>query len=331
MSIHSTNSTSSKFGSSIVRKAFPPGLAERINQSQPPSQSQPQAHSQSRYMPTTDRTESQSHPEHPPLASFLPSTSPQAQQRMETVSPGHRSISNSTTSNNRSPLFQKPTQAHSPAQLQVPASELNLPSESNLSNFCKGAIRLQLGSRKKGFSLEHRRSGTHGTSEFWRCTKCSFAGPATVSAALPSGGRAAVKREKAFDNRVWLSEGGIKYRWAFLAKCHVLNKTEDTNPKKHDDISGIFGCVFCSAEGSARGWEVGSVSAQLTTLGGFTNDRKQASITPLFPNLQSFMAHLEMHREAKGTPGLIMASRMNCIVGRVADDSEDFDLNLPPL
>lgn len=221
-----------------------------------------------------------------------------------------------------------PTSRH----VQVAMSELNLPNESNLAGFCKGAVRTQLGSRKKGFSLQHRQ-GAKGQEYFYQCTKCSFEGPAAVSTALPSGGRGAVKREKTFDVQVRVSEGGIKYRWALLAKSHVSKKaaSKDGQHGSHD----VFGCYFCCAEGMAIGWVDNSPSAQLATLGSLGDEKTQGnpvtSTTPTFTGLQPFLAHLDTHRTASRTPGQTVANATNCIVGRTADDGEDFDLNLPPL
>jgi len=220
--------------------------------------------------------------------------------------------------------------APSPA-LQVPRSELNLPGEGKPEGFCKGAVRQQLGSRKKGFGVESRKGG----KEFvFKCTKCSFEGPATVSAALPSGGRGAVKREKTMDNKVRVSAGGIRYRWVFLAKSHVMNKVGVSDAL---NTNSVYACYFCCAEGAARGWldedGGGSVNAQLATLGVFGGNKPTAAthVTPTFDGLKAFMAHLETHRVPARLPCLITANEMNCIVGRAALDSEDFDLNLPPL
>jgi hypothetical protein len=215
------------------------------------------------------------------------------------------------------------------AELQVSRSQLNMPSESNLAGFCKGAVRQQLGQRKKGFSLEHRR-GPKGQEYFWRCSKCNFEGPAAVSKALPSGGRGSAKVEKTLDTTMRRSEGGINYRWNFLAKCHVSKKL--TIGDASGNSGDVFACYFCCAEGAAKGWLDNGVSAQLASLGLF-GERKATTVnvTPTFHGLQAFLAHLETHRLPNRTPGLIVANEMNCIIGRVAYEHEDFDLNLPPL
>ncbi|KAK4941455.1 hypothetical protein LTR10_018599 [Elasticomyces elasticus] len=213
-------------------------------------------------------------------------------------------------------------QHDSSLQLEVVRSDLKLPSESNLAGFCKGAVRQQLGSRKKGFVLDHRH-GDNGEEWFFRCTKCSFVGPAAISTALPSGGRGPIKREKMFDTKVRTSPGGIQYRWLFLAKSHVSNQTSKSDLS---NINGRYGCYFCIAEGGTKGW---LDDKQWSSLGTSGEASRTERITPTFKGLHDFIAHLETHRLSDRLPGLIVAKQMNCIVGRVASESEDFELNLP--
>ena len=314
LSIRSTGSTGSKIGAYALRKALPPGIAEAI-QKPSPSPLDAQLNNQPRYVKPTPLDLRNSH-----VTQVISPTSPIAQQvdRISDIP---------TTSASSSPSLESTMRVPVSPQLQVPRSDLNLPSESNLAGFCKGAVRQQLGTRKKGFSLEHKR-GAKGQEYFFRCTKCNFEGPAAVSTALPSGGRGAVKKEKSFDSQVRVSSGGIKYRWAFLAKCHVFNKGTHSDATNSNDV---FGCYFCCAEGAAKGWMDQGVNAQLATLGTFENQKATANVTPTFEGLDVFLEHLETHRLPARTPGLIVANELNCIVGRVARDSEDFDLNLPPL
>jgi hypothetical protein len=204
--------------------------------------------------------------------------------------------------------------------LQGNKTKLNFPNESSLGGFCKGAVREQMGARKKGFTFEHKRDG--GAQDFVsKCTKCSFTGPAKISAALPSGGRGAVKREKTMDNHVRMSPSGIKYRWMFLAKSHVSSKANPLHTPHGEDV---FGCYFCCVERVASGWLIGRPNEQ------FSSENKDVVVTPTFVGSEAFLAHLETHQLPERTPCLIAANEMNCIVGRIADDREDFDLNLPP-
>jgi hypothetical protein len=149
-----------------------------------------------------------------------------------------------------------------------------------------------------------------------------------VSKALPSGGRGSAKVEKTLDPTVRRSAGGIKYRWNFLAKCHVSKKLTIGDALNSGDV---FACYFCCAEGAAKGWLDNGVTAQLANLGVFGEKKATAvNVTPTFYGLEAFLAHLETHRQPNRTPGLIVANEMNCIIGRVALEHEDFDLNLPP-
>jgi hypothetical protein len=123
------------------------------------------------------------------------------------------------------------------------------------------------------------------------------------------------KAEKTFDSRVRVAANGIRYRWAFLAKSHVQCKSMPEGPTAKDGSFGAYGCIFCCAEGAARGWT--------TTAGTGGN-------APTFGNIGSFMEHLQMHMQPEATPGAEMQARAKCIVGRVAEASEDFDINFVP-
>jgi len=48
----------------------------------------------------------------------------------------------------------------------------------------------------------------------------------------------------------------------------------------------------------------------------------------MFGGVQCLMNHLRQHREFQ--PSGEVLYRVNCIVGRVAEVGEDFDINLPP-
>ena len=197
-------------------------------------------------------------------------------------------------------------QSHAPFTLVLPA-------ENNLHGFCKGAVKLQLNPtvHKKAFSVSNRPAGLTGTIPYFQCSKCSFEGPAVMSVNM---GTKKTKAEKTFDPRVRIAENGIRYRWAFLAKSHVQCKSMPEGPTAKDGSFGAFGCIFCCAEGAGRGW--GTVGS-----GGSA---------PSFGNIGSFMEHLQMHTLADARPGAEMQSRAKCIVGRVAEAGEDFDINLPP-
>ncbi|RVX66866.1 hypothetical protein B0A52_09596 [Exophiala mesophila] len=317
LSIRSTSSTSSKIASFALRKGLPPGIAEAI-QKPAPSAHEQAIHNKPRYVRPQSLIVAQDTPKMG-LTSPWPVDegiqSPLEEEKTQMEIRQHSSLESTMR-------FPGST------SLQISRSELNLPGESNLAGFCKGAVRHQLGARKKGFGVEHKK-GSKGVEYFMKCTKCNFEGPASVSKALPSGGRAAAKVEKTPDNRVRVAEGGIKYRWNFLAKSHVLNRGNVSDLKNSNDI---YGCYFCCAEGAAKGWFDNSVNLHLATLGGFGEGTKTTAVTtPTFNGLDAFMEHLVSHRLPGRTPGLIVANEMNCIIGRTAHDSEDFDLNLPAL
>lgn len=102
------------------------------------------------------------------------------------------------------------------------------------------------------------------------------------------------KKANGFDMRVFKLVQGIQFRWEFMFKSHVRVKDACSDPTK-----ATFGCIFCCAEG--RG-------------------------TPLFGGIQTFMNHLLVHREHLPTGEVLY--RMNCLVGRQAATTENFDINI---
>jgi hypothetical protein len=126
----------------------------------------------------------------------------------------------------------------------------------------------------------------------WRCYRCYFDMP------LASGSR----NEHRFDTKAYLhSPTGIQYRWPFLAKSHVACKRPAVSTPNH--VRGSFGCIFCCAELDGP--------------------------APIFDLLDEFMAHLGANHRALHAVALL--DRTRCVVGRVAAEREDFDLNIPPL
>ena len=205
---------------------------------------------------------------------------------------------------------------------------LTFPSEANnYGGFCQGAWRLQVGDNKKAFAVNQRPVGMTGTLPFWRCKKCDFEGPL-------AGGPS--KTTQSFDRRVRRTASGIQYRWAFLAKCHVQNKRiAPTNIT--DGSFGTFGCIFCCAEGTlvTDNMSIHSGSSGGVQLKGRKKAKDKGSqgttaiTTPFFGNVQAFMEHLEEHRAEGRQPSTALLERTKCIVGRVAEPDEEFDINLP--
>jgi hypothetical protein len=81
----------------------------------------------------------------------------------------------------------------------------------------------------------------------------------------------------------------------FLAKSHVKKRAVDS----HTDGSN-YGCILCSAEGV---------------------------VSSVYGNVETLMNHIALAHVA----GMSDKTRqkMKCILGRVASDSEEFDLNVP--
>ena len=102
------------------------------------------------------------------------------------------------------------------------------------------------------------------------------------------------KKTNGFDMRVFKLVQGIQFRWEFMFKSHIRVKEVCSEPTK-----ATFGCIFCCAEGKG---------------------------TPLFGGIQTFMNHLLVHREHLPTGEVLY--RMNCLVGRQAAITEDFDINI---
>lgn len=230
-----------------------------------------------------------------------------------TVSRHPSSSSTSSASGSNS----KPSSTSNPNPIPVIPMGLYLPSEeNNFAGFCKGAWKLQLG-LKKAFTAEIRPEGMYSNVPFWRCSKCYYEGPmmtissSSSSSSPGSSGSKSTRKTKTFDTRVRVHPPtGIRYRWAFLAKSHVSTRrflAMKTGPDT-DGSAGTFGCIFCCAE------------------------RRTAA--PTFGNLASFMGHLLQHRSMTSmSSGMVEAllERTRCVVGRVAGNEEDFDVNLPPV
>ncbi|KAL2001016.1 hypothetical protein VTN02DRAFT_2329 [Thermoascus thermophilus] len=219
-----------------------------------------------------------------------------------------------------------------PIPITVIPMALYLPSEANnFAGFCKGAWKLQRGLIHKAFSDEIRPEGMYSTVPIWRCSKCHYEGPMmTISSSSSSSASSgssgsksksksnSTRRTKTFDIRVRVHPPtGIRYRWAFLAKSHLPTgrflalkaKTGPGSGPRNDGSAGSFGCIFCCAE--------------------------RRSAAPTFGHLDRFMEHLLLqHRSMLSMPEAMveaLRARTRCVVGRVARDEEDFDVNLPPV
>lgn len=254
--------------------------------------------------------------------------------------------SNTSPQNSRAPSTKSASVSSVPVPVQLP---LTLPDEKNTSPYCKAAFRLFLGLSKKTFDRANRPVGLTGNLPYWRCDKCLFEGPmATIPGPPDKKGRPG-RPEPIFDPTVRESgplsstlvgpdgrgegAGGIRFKWAFLAKCHVPQKSAPYIYGKPNGTVGSFGCLFCTAEGAGRGWTTSLPGDAASTVSGRSTHSASSNSgsTPVFGNLQLFMDHLQMHRREENWPCPEMRGRMKCVVGRVADKGEEWEVNFLPL
>ncbi|EEQ29888.1 conserved hypothetical protein [Microsporum canis CBS 113480] len=171
---------------------------------------------------------------------------------------------------------------------------------------------------KNSFRIDNRPVGMYMLQSSWHCSKCSFEGIVQESkfsgkAPVLSSMLGPVKTSiiqgmrvlQMFDQTVRLhGPSGNRYRWIFLAKSHV----ECRPSKPTDKVVCGFGCIFCSAQNHGP--------------------------APIYGNLDTFMEHLREHGGRgyawdRKKPSQPLLDWTRCILGRIADDSEDFDINIP--
>ena len=224
----------------------------------------------------------------------------------------------------------------------APTGPLILPTDKQTLGFCKGAARLQIGLDKKAVSLSTRPAGLTGSIQFWKCRECNFEGPLHTSIPVAAPGSKKSKPEKTFDPKIRVStpENGIRYRWAFLAKCHVYCRILPDGYR--DGSFGSFQCVFCVAEAERRGWS--STTSKLTgtdgastfsgssgKTGGAGGAGGAGAVGPVFGNVGAFMDHLGVHRRNGWWPCEEVCRRFKVVVGRVAELGEEFEVNFTPV
>ncbi|KAK5126846.1 hypothetical protein LTR08_004581 [Meristemomyces frigidus] len=97
-------------------------------------------------------------------------------------------------------------------------------------------------------------------------------------------------------DKVWTVESkGIKFRWPFLAKSHVTQS-------KVKDHQYAYQCMFCVFRGAP---------------------------SPVYFGTDTYLEHVRQHRSQP--LGEVVCYKATCIADRVADDTEQFDINLFPL
>ena len=294
----------------------------------------------------------------PPATAISKTSTNSSGQRMVKVVPMHMAMYGGVYTG--APVSKKPKYINKPIAPPLPNTmPLTLPTEKYLLGFCKGAHRLFLG-LDKSMKINSRPVGLAGNMHFWVCNKCHFQGPvSSVSKMVPVGrkGKEKLIQDKIYDPNPRPSPirgldgetGGVRYKWVFLAKCHVPLKAMTEELAMGAGAAGKgewggFGCLFCAAEGHSRGWtdrdargklvvadglsimsgSTGSAETSKSSGGGGSRD------TPIFRDLEGFMAHLEMHRKEDCFPGQEMMGRMRVIAGRVAQEGEEWEVNFLP-
>jgi hypothetical protein len=166
------------------------------------------------------------------------------------------------------------------------------PSKDNrYSGFCKGAWKLVSG--MGGLKVHSEPVGYFTLITKLRCYKCFFAMPLA---------RGCSRNDHRPDTKAYVhGPTGIRYRWFFLAKSHVECKRAGYETPNY--VRGSFGCIFCCAQ------------------------RNEPA--PVFESLDGFMNHLGLHHRCMNAAALL--ERTRCVVGRVADEDEEFDINIPPV
>lgn len=97
-------------------------------------------------------------------------------------------------------------------------------------------------------------------------------------------------------DKVWPDEAkGLKFRWSFLAKSHV-------SQQKVKDHQYIYQCVFCVFLGEK---------------------------SPVFAGTDTYLAHVQEHRGHMMNEVILYKTK--CIADRIAEDEEEYDINLWPL
>lgn len=156
--------------------------------------------------------------------------------------------------------------------------------ENEYLGFCKSAWRLQTGDRSAMTKCKEFNDGwSQSTVYYLGCgfKKCAFAGHIAMDRIW---------------GKVWSVEAkGIKFRWPFLAKSHVLQN-------KVKDHQYAYQCMFCV----------------------FLGDQ-----SPVYHGTDLLLDHVQTHRDQ--SLGEVVLYRAKCIAGRVAEDGEEFDINLAPL
>ncbi|KAK5125151.1 hypothetical protein LTR85_000827 [Meristemomyces frigidus] len=97
-------------------------------------------------------------------------------------------------------------------------------------------------------------------------------------------------------SKVWIAEDkGLKFRWSFLAKSHVPQS-------KVKDHQYAYQCMFCVFSGEK---------------------------SPVYFGTDTYLEHVQVHRSQP--LGEVMLYKTKCIADHIAEEQEEFDINLFPL
>ena len=158
--------------------------------------------------------------------------------------------------------------------------------KNNYLGFCKAAWKLQSGDDKAFVKSKDWTQSAQSNTYCLACSRfrCEF------RSELKSSGNPSVIWNKLFIDK----ERGIKYRWSFLAKSHVTQKTV-TNK----DYS--YQCLFCVFQG-----------LQVPVM-----------------NLTALLEHISTEHRPSPLSDVVL-DRTGCVNNRVCKDGEKFDINLVP-
>ena len=174
------------------------------------------------------------------------------------------------------------------------AVRITEPSADNeYHGFCPGAFALQVGA-KDALKIRKAMGPVQTSIRYWGCSnrKCAFEGEALTPSVLNNNSK--TKDKPYVFDAVVRENYGVRFRWAFLAKCHVPQK-------KVKDRVFSYKCLFCALSGAE---------------------------SPVLQRISNLMEHVAKHRGEDIGEALLLRTR--CINDRVAVESDDFDINLTP-
>lgn len=153
--------------------------------------------------------------------------------------------------------------------------------QNNFLGFCKGAWRVQNDDPKAMTEARDFAQTAQSKMTFPSCTKCAFRGHQDT---------------KSIWNKVNVDEArGLKWRWSFLAKSHVKQKTVR-------DRHYAYQCLFCVFMGQKE---------------------------PIIYTQNTYLDHVSKDHRKEMLDEVVLY-RTRCINDRVCENSEQFDINLFP-